>query len=358
MKDKILSDFLAKKKILESFCGRTVNLLSDLLRQEGIITHHISGRTKEHESLNKKIDKKQGKYSSLDDITDLVGIRIISYLESDVDVIAKLISKEFIIDPKNSIDKRELNIDQFGYKSLHLVVNLNNSRAGLTEYKDYKSLKCEIQIRSILQHAWAEIEHDLGYKGNSAIPDQYKRNFNRLAALLETADIEFDRLKRELTEYESEVGNLIKTAPQNVKIDQASLNQFNLENDILINVREVMSKITGWSYDYSKNSLDGIIDRFKFFEMKTIKDIEEALKKDEKVFLAYVEEFTKSLQYKDITITIALYYFQHFLAGKTEDIEKVRQYKQYNGANIGGHAEKYIADYLKAKTIANNRLAQ
>ena len=349
MKEKILSDFLAKKKIFESFCGRTVNLLSDLLNQDGIIIHHIGGRTKEHESLNKKFDKKHGKYSSLDDITDLVGIRIISYLESDVDVIAKLISKEFIVDPKNSIDKRELNIDQFGYKSLHLVVTLNNSRAQLTEYKDYKSLKCEIQIRSILQHAWAEIEHDLGYKGKSAIPDQYKRNFNRLAALLETADIEFDRLKRELSQYESTVGEMIKTAPQNVKIDQASLNQFNLENEILIKVRDVMANITGWSYDYSKNTLDGIIERFEFFEMKTIKDIEEALKENEKIFIAYVEEFTKRLQYKDITITIALYYFQHFLAGKTENIEKVKLYKQYKGGNIGGIAEKYIEDYQKAK---------
>lgn len=354
MKDKILSDFLAKKNILESFCGRTVNLLSDLLNKEGISIHHISGRTKEHESLNKKIDKKQDKYSNLDDITDLVGVRIISYLESDVDIIAKLISKEFIVDLKNSIDKRELNIDQFGYKSLHLVVTLNNSRAGLTEYKDYKSLKCEIQIRSILQHAWAEIEHDLGYKAKSSIPDQYQRNFNRLAALLETADIEFDRLKRELNEYESEVGKLIKQAPQNVKIDQASLNQFNLENSILIQAREVMSKITGWSYDYSKNSLDGIIDRFEFFGMKTIKDIEEALKKDEKIFLAYVQEFTQKLQYKDITITIALYYFQHFLAGKTENIETILKYKQYKGGNIGGRPEIYITDYQKAKTIANS----
>lgn len=354
MNDKILSDFLAKKKTLESFCGRTINLLSDLLHQEGIIIHHIGGRTKDPESLNKKIDKKLGKYSTLDDITDLVGVRIISYLESDVDVIAKLISKEFNVDLKNSIDKRELNIDQFGYKSLHLVVTLNNSRAGLTEYKDYKNLKCEIQIRSILQHAWAEIEHDLGYKGKSAIPNQYKRNFNRLAALLETADIEFDRLKRELNEYESQVSELIKTAPQNVKIDQASLNRFNLENKTLIKAREIMANVTGWDYDYSRNSLDGIIERFDFFEMKTIKDIEEALKKDEKVFLLYVEQFASKLKIKDITIVIALYYFQHFLAGKTEDVEKVKKYKQYKGANIGGLPAEYIKDYQKAKTAANS----
>jgi putative GTP pyrophosphokinase len=355
MKEKILSDFTSQKKTLDSFCERTINLLSDLLQQEKVTIHHISGRTKDHDSLSKKIDRKLGKYTTLDEITDLVGVRIISYMESDVDVIAKLITKEFLVDSKNSIDKRDLNIDQFGYKSLHLVVNLNASRSALTEYKDYKDLKCEIQIRSILQHAWAEIEHDLGYKGKSAIPDQYKRNFNRLAALLETADIEFDRLKQELNEYESEVGELIKKAPEDVKIDQASLNKFNLENNILQQARDIMSKNTGWTYDLNINSLSGIIERFEFFGMKTIKDIEEALKKDKKLFFVYLDEFTRNFSFASISITVALYYYQHFLAGKTEDISKVIEYQNFAEISIGGKAEKFIEDFIKAKTAANRR---
>lgn len=355
MKDKILSDFNAQKNIFDSFCGRIINLLSDLLSQEEIVIHHISGRTKEYDSLSKKIDRKLGKYISINDITDIVGIRIISYLESDVNLIADLISKEFLVDSKNSVDKRDLNIDQFGYKSLHLVVNLNHSRATLTEYKNYKNLKCEIQIRSILQHAWAEIEHDLGYKGKSAIPAQYKRNFNRLAALLETADIEFDRLKNELTEYETEVSEMIKKAPEDVKIDQASLNQFNLENSILLQARELMSKITGWTYEYKNNDLTGILERFEFFNMKTIKDIDESLKKDKDVFFTYLEEFTKTLKYDTISVTIALYYYQHFLAGKTNDINKVKEYINYAGFSISGKPEDYIKNYQDAKTAANSR---
>ncbi len=352
MKEKILSDFITNKKILDSFCERTVNLLTDLLQQKKILFHHISGRTKDYESLSKKIDRKLNKYTSLHEITDIVGVRIISYLESDVDVIASLILQEFTVDPKNSIDKRELNTDQFGYKSLHLVVNINASRATLTEYKDYKNLKFEIQIRSILQHAWAEIEHDLGYKGKSAIPDQYKRNFNRLAALLETADLEFDRLKGELSNYEIEVGKLIKKSPQDVKINQASLANFNNESNILQEARKLMSTITGWTYEEHNNDLNGILERFDFFEIKTIKDLDDSLKNDKKIFFKFLEEFVKNLKFPTITKAIALYYYQHFLAGKTENIKKVSAYQNYQGASIAGEPQTYIDNYLKAKNQA------
>lgn len=349
MKEKILSDFIGQKNALDSFRERTINLLSDLLQQKKILIHHISGRTKDYESLSKKIDRKLDKYNSLEEITDIVGIRIISYLESDVDIISNLISKEFKVDPKNSIDKRELNIDQFGYKSLHLVVNLNNLRANLTEYKDYKNIKCEIQIRSILQHAWAEIEHDLGYKGKSAIPDQYKRNFNRLAALLETADLEFDRLKNELSNYEERVGKLIKKSPQNVLINQASLSNFNIENNILQEARELMSSITGWIYHETNNDFRGILERFEFFEMRTIKDIEDSLKENKKMFFEYLKIFVKNLSYSSISITITLFYYQHFLASKTEDPKKIEEYKKYGGILIGGSSKKFIEDYQKIK---------
>ncbi|RYE12319.1 MAG: choice-of-anchor D domain-containing protein, partial [Sphingobacteriaceae bacterium] len=151
-------------------------------------------------------------------------------LESDIDPIAELIEKEFIKDEDNSVDKRKLQVDRFGYKSLHVVVSLNNERTTLKEYNRYKEFKCEIQIRSILQHAWAEIEHDLGYKGEISVPEPYKRSFNRLSALLETADIEFVRLKQELEQYENNLPNLIKSKTNIIDINSASLKLFMRSN--------------------------------------------------------------------------------------------------------------------------------
>lgn len=351
MKEEILKDFVSKKDTLDAFRDRIINLLSDLIRQEKITIHHISGRTKEYESLSKKIDRKLGKYSSLEEITDLVGLRIITHLESDVDLISNLIKKEFIIDDKNSIDKRELNIDQFGYKSLHLVISFNKIRAKLTEYKVYETLKCEVQIRSILQHAWAEIEHDLGYKGKSSIPNQYKRNFNRLAALLETADIEFDRLKRELTTYEAEVGDLIRKAPEAVQINQASLTQFNLENTVLREGRELLKQKKGWTYTPMRQELHGITERFEFFNMHNIRDIEEALNKDKKLFFAFIEEFTKEFNYDEMPISIVLYYYQHFLAAKSENPKLVMDYFNYseNKINPIGGGQPFVDLFKKVK---------
>jgi putative GTP pyrophosphokinase len=195
MDKDLLSEFKENKELFDSFRERIVNLLKDLLSNSKIVTHQINSRTKTFDSLSNKIINK-GKYTDLNDITDIVGIRIITYLDSDVDQVEQLVRKEFEIDNHNSIDKRLLQTNEFGYRSLHLVGLLETSRLKLTEYERYKGLKFEIQIRSILQHAWAEIEHDLGYKGKSSIPDSYIRSFNRLSALLETADIEFDRLKK------------------------------------------------------------------------------------------------------------------------------------------------------------------
>ena len=98
-------------------------------------------------------------------MTDITGVRVITYFADQVDEIAKVMEGEFNIDIKNSIDKRDiLDPDRFGYLSLHyVIVSLSSARCALAEYRSFSELKAEVQVRSILQHAWAEIEHDLGY---------------------------------------------------------------------------------------------------------------------------------------------------------------------------------------------------
>lgn len=345
MRDKILEEFKTKKTTLNSFKERSVNLLVDLLRENNIIFHQISARTKDFESLSKKIDKKQGKYNSLNEITDLVGIRIITYLESEVDLVSELIKKEFKEDELNSIDKRILKTDQFGYKSLHIVCSLNDSRSKLSEYSSYKELKCEIQIRSILQHAWAEIEHDLGYKGKSSIPDEYKRDFNRLAALLETADKGFDRLKKELLEYEKNVPKLIKNQPENVELNQASLQSILSTNEILINSREIIIKNTGAEI-YDNKDLDNLISKFMFFNIDNVKQLEDILKTNEKEYLSFVNEYTKKMRYSKLPISLPVFYFQHFLASMTQSTDVVEKYFNYGDGSIS-HDSKTAVNFIK-----------
>jgi ppGpp synthetase/RelA/SpoT-type nucleotidyltranferase len=173
-------------------------LIQVLLEAGGIRVHSVTSRVKSKNSVMRKLER-PGKERDINSLTDLLGVRIITYFRDEVDAVAKLIEREFLIDPENSIDKRNvLDPDRFGYLSLHHIAQLNQTRSALAEYRSYKDIRFELQIRSILQHAWAEIEHDLGYKTEAAVPRTVRRRFSRLAGLLELADDEFLGIRGEL----------------------------------------------------------------------------------------------------------------------------------------------------------------
>jgi putative GTP pyrophosphokinase len=350
MKADIFKQFDETNLLYSNFGGKCRNILVELLQDNGISVHYISTRTKTKESLSKKIDSKKDKYNNLSDITDICGIRIITYLESDVNRVAELIEKEFQIDKENSIDKRKLKSDQFGYRSLHYVISLNEQRSSISENKKYKHLKLEIQVRSILQHAWAEIEHDLGYKGTIAIPENFKRNFNRLAALLETADIEFDRLKKDLTEYEYEVKEIIESHPNDVLIDQASLISFGKSNKIFEEARIIIARNTGCDF-FDKDDYQGELERFVLFKIESIGQLESLISHNQKHYLSFVDEFTKDLKEANLYSSLPLFYFQHFLACSRESEEFIEEYFEYGSIKMGGgrNAKEFINVYTSSK---------
>ena len=84
----------------------------------------------------------------------------------------------------------------------------------LPEYCLFDKMKCEIQVRTILQHAWAEIEHDVVYKSLGEIPFRVRRRFACLAGLLEIADREFESLRQD----EMAVRQAIQSKLKKVKI--------------------------------------------------------------------------------------------------------------------------------------------
>ncbi|TMR94372.1 GTP pyrophosphokinase [Nonomuraea basaltis] len=121
------------------------------------------------------------------------------------------------------MDKRKaLDPDRFGYLSLHYVASLDTRRAELAEYKRFANNGFEIQIRSILQHAWAEIEHDLGYKSRLGVPSTTRRRFSRLAGLLELADAEFVSIRDELRLYEKRVESDLANQPGRPSLPSAA----------------------------------------------------------------------------------------------------------------------------------------
>ena len=182
--------------LYETVTTQFQSMLSLLLSHEPLHIHSIRGRAKNTDSLAGKIERHSYKYRSLSEITDLVGIRIVTYYADEVDKIARLIKAHFTNDRANSIDKRQkLAPDEFGYASLHLIVELPINAQGICQGAYDKICKVEIQICSILQHAWAEIEHDLEYKNPAGTSSEIRRRFSRLAGLLEMADDEFRSLR-------------------------------------------------------------------------------------------------------------------------------------------------------------------
>ncbi|MBD8205958.1 hypothetical protein IFU08_08100 [Microbacterium sp. CFBP 8790] len=223
MDRKIAADYDKLSGVLGPMGIKIEGLIRDLVSSVGLTIVSVNHRVKSNVSATKKIDGSSGKYGTYGDLHDMLGVRVVTYLASDVDTVVDVLRANFDVDEERSLDKLTgLDPDRFGYLSYHLVAKLDDVRAGFAEWAPYRDVYFEIQIRSILQHAWAEIEHDLGYKSTSGIPAQLKRRFARLAGLLETADSEFDAVSREVADHVERVREAIDQGGD-VPVDRDSI---------------------------------------------------------------------------------------------------------------------------------------
>ena len=145
----------------------------------------------------------------------------------DVEKISRLIEKEFAVDKNNSMNKANaMDIDRVGYLSVHYVVQFRSSRIKLLEYDAFDGLRFEIQVRTLLQHAWAAIEHDRNYKFSGELPTEIKRRFYLLAGTLELVDAEFDQLSTAIDKYAQNVKRDVKAKNLDMPINSTSLKEY------------------------------------------------------------------------------------------------------------------------------------
>jgi ppGpp synthetase/RelA/SpoT-type nucleotidyltranferase len=182
----------------DEYTGRLSELISELIHQYGFEIAQLECRTKTVDSFNEKLTRKGDQYlNPMQDVTDFAGIRIVTYYREEVEKIGTMIADEFDVDWENSIDiSQSLDPDTFGYISVHYVVSLSASRSELTEWEPFKTMKAEIQVRTVLQHAWAAMQHTLMYKPQTELPVYARRQLFRLSALLELADEQFSGVRR------------------------------------------------------------------------------------------------------------------------------------------------------------------
>ena len=195
---------------LEDISKKAYDLLRRAIREQNIYVTAFECRVKTEQSLAGKLERKGAKYKTIYDVTDLVGVRVITFYTDEVDKVAAIAKRIFDIDWQESVDKRKLHqLDSFGYNSLHYICRLKEQNPELG------NLRFELQMRTALQHVWSTIEHDTGYKGEVKLPKEYRRQFSRLAGMLELVDDEFSRLRTVLTNYRRQIQALVKNGHLN-----------------------------------------------------------------------------------------------------------------------------------------------
>ena len=223
---KIEEEFTSQRPVYEAFTENAYELLAKLIENVRIEVASIEKRTKSLESLRGKIERgdKAGKYNSLQDITDLSGIRVISFLKEDCKKITALLRNAFVVDLDNSIDKEdEIDPDRFGYQSIHLILAYSNDRLSLPEFKRFAGLKFEVQVKTILQHTWSAIDWNLRYKRRSAAPRKLRRRLFRISALLDAADDELSYVYEQVSNIKSYYASAIDREDLSLEIDLDSV---------------------------------------------------------------------------------------------------------------------------------------
>ena len=209
--EMLMQQYRKLRPTLQQLADEASNQLRHALKEQGIYITAMEHRVKTEKSLTGKLELKGAKYKSIEDVTDLVGLRVITFYTDEVDKVAAIAKRVFDIDWQESVDKRKLHkLDSFGYNSLHYICRLKTGGP-----------RFELQMRTALQHVWSTIWHDTGYKGDVKVPDVYLRQFNRLAGMAELMDDEFSRLRTLLTDYRRQTLALVKSG----KLDDVSLSR-------------------------------------------------------------------------------------------------------------------------------------
>jgi putative GTP pyrophosphokinase len=279
----LIGEYVLQRPSYEAFTGALAQLLRNLLSASDIEILAIESRTKTSESFSDKVrsDDKVGKYDNLQDITDLTGIRIIAYLREDCDRICDIIKNNFTVDKKNSIDKGADREDQFGYSSTHFVVSFDRRRAILPEFVPFKDLKGEIQVRTVLQHAWAALDWRFRYKTAKEAPVEVRRKLFRISATLEGADENFSEVYQAVSELREQYADNVKAGKLNVRINADSLGSFLRFNPV---VTELYQSFIDAGFSRSEDdseddpdSLSRLLNNLSVLKINTLESLEDAI---------------------------------------------------------------------------------
>lgn len=188
-RDQIVTSLAARNQTFERLRAEAVYEVETALVDAKIKIHTLHSRIKSLDSIYSKAQRKN-LFDPVDELTDIVGLRVVAIFLSDLVKIASVLSECF--DVQHTDDKlTALLPSQFGYMSMHLIAQIRSSFQG-TRYNGIKEIKFEIQLRTIAMDAWAAASHYLDYKSEADVPVDLQRDFHALSGLFYVADQHFE----------------------------------------------------------------------------------------------------------------------------------------------------------------------
>lgn len=224
----IVEEYREKFPSYSTFAQRLQDLISQLVERSGTKVHFIESRAKSPESFAEKIIRPGKQYDNpIQQLPDLVGVRVILYYTDSVPAVGSILKAEFSVLEEQSVHQADTyDADQFGYLSMHYVVTLHSKRRELPEWQEWAAVRAEIQVRTVLQHSWAAVSHALQYKREGDVPLGLRRRLHRLAGLFELADEEFVGIRNEADAITETIRVALKENSDAVPIDAQSLLYF------------------------------------------------------------------------------------------------------------------------------------
>lgn len=258
-----------------------VYFLKKHLKKSEIPIANIGYRVKTLESLIEKTYRKNYRHP-FEENTDFVGVRIVNIYKDDIDKIKTIIKAEFeVLEESNKTDS--LNTDQFGYEAIHYLVKLSPSYFG-PRYEDIKDLCCEIQLRTILQDAWALVSHHLGYKRENEVQKDIYRKLYALSGAFETADDQLVQIKQRRFEYINEIRRNLELSNLTEKINLDNLTEYLKRKFPILDLETTLGAV---------NNFPTMLKKYGYVTLQSIDKLLE-ITEDARVFFNKEETWGKS----------------------------------------------------------------
>ena len=342
----ILEDYRKQRDDFLTLGDTVHTILSEIVRDLGLAVLAVEHRVKKEKSLAGKLERKGDSYNTLEDITDILGCSIVCFLSDEIDKIGQKVEENFVIDWENYSDKRALiKEDAFGYLSLHYICSLP---FGDKWPDEICGKKFEIQIRTVLQHAWSAINHDIGYKSDFGVPREIKRQFARLAGLLELADEEFVRARDNMVGYTEDIRRRIKTDDaDDISINMFSLNEYVLHNQKMQTIIHEIAEIAG--AEISEIDPESYIPQLAFLGITKLGDIERMIRENHQLAIKLAEKALIGADLDIVSSSVALRFLcRAELLNKKYDFDKIVEFLTIS-LRIKEKAEKQARYLLKQK---------